>query len=324
MMKQKIRIGLLSCALAGSLYAATGIAQERFVTIGTGGQTGVYYTAGQSVCRFLNRAEVQPAIKCNAPSTAGSVTNIVALESGEYEFGFIQSDHQHKALNGLAPFDKKGPLKDLRAVFSLQTEILTVVARSDSGIESFDDLKGKRVNIGVPGSGSRDTLDEVMKAKGWSNADFALAGELKPAEMASALGDNNLDAITYVVGHPSGAIQEALTNVDAKLIPVSGPEIDAFLQHADYYTAAQIPAGLYPGVDTAVPSIGGKAVLATTSKTDPEIVYQLVKAVFDNLERFKRLHPAFADLEAKDMIRVGLTAPLHEGAERFYKEKGWL
>lgn len=127
-----------------------------------------------------------------------------------------------------------------------------------------------------------------------------------------------------MVGHPSGAIQEALTNVDAKLIPVSGPEIDAFLQHADYYTAAQIPAGLYPGVDTAVPSIGGKAVLATTSKTDPEIVYQLVKAVFDNLERFKRLHPAFADLEAKDMIRVGLTAPLHEGAERFYKEKGWL
>ena len=324
MMKQKIRIGLLSCALAGSLYAATGVAQERFVTIGTGGQTGVYYTAGQSVCRFLNRAEVQPAIKCNAPSTAGSVTNIVALESGEYEFGFIQSDHQHKALNGLAPFDKKGPLKDLRAVFSLQTEILTVVARSDSGIESFDDLKGKRVNIGVPGSGSRDTFDEVMKAKGWSNADFALAGELKPAEMASALGDNNLDAITYVVGHPSGAIQEALTNVDAKLIPVSGPEIDAFLQHADYYTAAQIPAGLYPGVNTAVPSIGGKAVLATTSKTDPEIVYQLVKAVFDNLERFKRLHPAFADLEAKDMIRVGLTAPLHEGAERFYKEKGWL
>ncbi|WP_217475373.1 TAXI family TRAP transporter solute-binding subunit [Stutzerimonas stutzeri] len=323
-MKQKIRMAFLQCALVGSLSAATAVAQERFVTIGTGGQTGVYYTAGQSVCRFLNRAEVQPAIKCNAPSTAGSVTNIVSLESGEYEFGFIQSDHQHKALNGLAPFDKKGPIEELRAVFSLQTEILTVVARSDSGIESFDDLKGKRVNIGVPGSGSRDTFDEVMKAKGWSNADFALAGELKPAEMASALGDNNLDVITYVVGHPSGAIQEALTNVDAKLIPVTGPEIDAFLQQADYYTAAQIPAGLYPGVDNAVPSIGGKAVLATTSKTDPEIVYQLVKAVFDNLDRFKRLHPAFADLEAKDMIRVGLTAPLHEGAERFYREKGWL
>ncbi|WP_313026111.1 TAXI family TRAP transporter solute-binding subunit [Pseudomonas lopnurensis] len=324
-MNKKIRVGLLVCTLlAGVLGATTGMAQERFVTIGTGGQTGVYYTAGQSVCRFLNRAETQPAIKCNAPSTAGSVTNIVSLQNGEFEFGFIQSDHQHKALNGLAPFDKGGPIEELRAVFSLQTEILTVVARRDSGIETFDDLKGKRVNIGVPGSGSRDTFDEVMKAKGWTNADFALAGELKPAEMASALGDNNLDVITYVVGHPSGAIQEALTNVQAELIPVSGPQIDAFLKGADYYTAAEIPAGLYPGVDTAVPSLGGKAVLAATTKTDPEVVYQLVKSVFDNLERFKRLHPAFADLQAEDMIRVGLTAPLHEGAERYYKEKGWL
>lgn len=323
-MNQKIRVSLLSCALAGVLNITAASAQERFVTIGTGGQTGVYYTAGQSVCRFLNRAEAQPPIKCNAPSTAGSVTNIVSLQKGEYEFGFIQSDHQHKALKGLAPFDKDGPIEELRAVFSLQTEILTVVAREDSGIKSFDDLKGKRVNIGVPGSGSRDTFDEVMKARGWSNADFALAGELKPAEMASALGDNNLDVITYVVGHPSGAIQEALTNVKAQLIPVQGPEIEKFLQGADYYTAAEIPAGLYPGVDEPVPSIGGKAVLAATTETDPDVVYQLVKAVFDNLERFKRLHPAFADLQAKDMIHVGLTAPLHEGARRFYKEKGWL
>jgi len=323
-MNKKIRTTLLTCTLASALSALPAVAQERFVTIGTGGQTGVYYTAGQSVCRLLNRAEAVPPIKCNAPSTAGSVTNIVSLRNGEYEFGFIQSDHQHKALQGLPPFDKDGAIDELRAVFSLQTEILTVVARADSGIQTFDDLKGKRVNIGVPGSGSRDTFDEVMKAKGWKNADFRLAGELKPAEMASALSDNNLDAITYVVGHPSGAIQEALTNVEARLIPVSGSGIDSFLQGADYYTAAEIPAGLYPGVDTAVPSIGGKAVLAATTKTDPEIVYQLVKSVFDNLERFKRLHPAFAGLEAQDMIRVGLTAPLHEGAERFYREKGWL
>jgi len=320
-MKHQIRIGLLGVTLAAVSGA---LAQERFVTIGTGGQTGVYYTAGQSVCRFLNRAERTPPIKCNAPSTAGSVTNIVSMQNGEYDFGFIQSDHQHKALQGLAPFDKGGAVEELRAVFSLQSEILTVVVRNDSGISDFDGLKGKRVNVGVPGSGSRDTFEEVMRAKGWSNTDFALAAELKPAEMASALGDNNLDAITYVVGHPSGAIQEALTNVKASIIPVTGPEIDRLLAGADYYTAAEIPAGLYPGVASAVPSIGGKAVLATTSRTDPEVVYELVKAVFDNLDRFKRLHPAFADLNAEDMIRVGLTAPLHEGAERFYKEKGWL
>jgi len=326
-MNHQIRNSLLGITLAGALASALAstsvLAQERFVTIGTGGQTGVYYTAGQSVCRFLNRAEVKPAIKCNAPSTAGSVTNIVSLHKGEYDFGFIQSDHQHKALQGLAPFDKESAV-ELRAVFSLQSEILTVVVRNDSGITDLAGLEGKRVNIGVPGSGSRDTFEEVMQAKGWTNASFALAAELKPAEMASALGDNNLDAITYVVGHPSGAIQEALTNVKARIIPVQGAEIDSLLAKADYYSAVEIPAGLYPGVEGAIPSIGGKAVLATTSKTDPEVVYQLVKSVFDNLDRFKRLHPAFADLKAEDMIRVGLTAPLHEGAERYYKEKGWL
>jgi len=174
-MNHQIRIGLFGITLAGALAMTSpgALAQERFVTIGTGGQTGVYYTAGQSVCRFLNRAEVKPAIKCNAPSTAGSVTNIVALQKGEYDFGFIQSDHQHKALQGLAPFDRDGAVDELRAVFSLQSEILTVVVREDSGIRDLDGLEGKRVNIGVPGSGSRDTFEEVMQAKGWSNASFA-------------------------------------------------------------------------------------------------------------------------------------------------------
>lgn len=316
-------IKLVTGAMTALLLSTQVSAEARYVTIGTGGQTGVYYTAGQSVCRFLNRGADEHDIKCNAPSSAGSVSNIVALQNKDYDFGFIQSDHQYKALEGLAPFDKK-PVKNLRAVFSLQSEILTVVVRNDSKINDFDDLKGKRVNIGVPGSGSRDTFDEVMTANGWDKSTFSLAAELKPAEMAAALGDNNLDAITYVVGHPSGAIQEALTTADAKLIPVTGPGIDKLLETASYFTQADIPAGLYPGVDKPIPSIGGKAVLATTEETDPEVVYQLVKSVFDNLDRFKRLHPAFADLKAEDMISAGITAPLHEGAQRYYKEKGWL
>ena len=323
-MQQHRIMGLLACVLGSSLLASPLVAEERYVTIGTGGQTGVYYTAGQSICRFLNRSGAEHGIKCNAPSSAGSVSNIASIKSGDYDFGFIQSDHQNKALTGQAPFDKDGAVADLRVVFSLQSEILTVVARADSGIQSFADLKGKRVNIGVPGSGSRDTFDEVMQANGWGKSDFALAAELKPAEMAAALGDNNLDAITYVVGHPSGAIQEAMATVDARLIPVTGPGVDKLLTEASYFTRADIPAGLYPGVNEAIASIGGKAVLATSAKTDPEVVYQLVKSVFDNLERFKRLHPAFADLRAEDMISAGLTAPMHEGALRFYKEKGWL
>ncbi|ART81500.1 C4-dicarboxylate ABC transporter substrate-binding protein [Oceanisphaera profunda] len=322
-MENHTMIKLVTGAMTALLLSTQVSAEARYVTIGTGGQTGVYYTAGQSVCRFLNRGADEHDIKCNAPSSAGSVSNIVALQNKDYDFGFIQSDHQYKALEGQAPFDKK-PVKNLRAVFSLQSEILTVVVRNDSKINDFDDLKGKRVNIGVPGSGSRDTFDEVMTANGWDKSTFSLAAELKPAEMAAALGDNNLDAITYVVGHPSGAIQEALTTADAKLIPVTGPGIDKLLETASYFTRADIPAGLYPGVDKPIPSIGGKAVLATTEETDPEVVYQLVKSVFDNLDRFKRLHPAFADLKAEDMISAGITAPLHEGAQRYYKEKGWL
>lgn len=316
-------IKLVTGAMTALLLSTQVSAEARYVTIGTGGQTGVYYTAGQSVCRFLNRGAEEHDIKCNAPSSAGSVSNIVALQNKDYDFGFIQSDHQFKAIEGQAPFDKK-PVKNLRAVFSLQSEILTVVVRNDSKIDTFEDLKGKRVNIGVPGSGSRDTFDEVMGASGWDKSTFSLAAELKPAEMAAALGDNNLDAITYVVGHPSGAIQEALTTADAKLIPVTGDGIDKLLEQASYFARADIPAGLYPSVDKPIPSIGGKAVLATTEETDPEVVYQLVKSVFDNLDRFKRLHPAFADLKAEDMISVGITAPLHEGAKRYYKEKGWL
>ena len=317
----------LAWALAASLAttqggAASAQAQDRYVTIGTGGQTGVYYMAGQSICRFVNRNAEN--LKCNAPASGGGVANVNGLRSGEFNFGVMQSDHQYKAMKGLAPFQSHGEMGDLRAVFSLQSEVFTVLARRDANIQSLDDLKGKRVNIGNPGSGQRDTLEEIMQVKGWDRSVFALAAELKPAEQASALSDNNIDAMTYFVGHPNGAIQEATTTVDAVLVPITGPEIDKLLAEKTYYTKAEVPGGLYRGNDGATPSIGGKAVLSTTTQVDAEVVYQLVKAVFENLDRFKRLHPAFADLTPEEMIKAGLTAPLHEGAERYYKERGWL
>ncbi|WP_070884431.1 TAXI family TRAP transporter solute-binding subunit [Pseudomonas sp. D2-3] len=309
-----------------SLVAMGGVAQaqDQFVTIGTGGQTGVYYVAGQSICRFVNRDSSKTGIKCNAPASGGGVANVNGLRSGEYNFGIMQSDHQYKAMKGEAPFEAQGAMQDLRAVFSLQSEVFTVLARKDANIKGLDDLKGKRVNIGNPGSGQRDTLEEIMRIKGWDKSAFKLASELKPAEQASALSDNNIDAMTYFVGHPNGAIQEATTTVDAVLVPITGPDIDKLLSEKSYYTKAEIPGGLYKGSDAATQSIGGKAVLSVTSKTDAEVVYQLVKSVFENLDRFRKLHPAFADLKEQDMIKVGLTAPLHEGAERYYKERGWL
>ena len=323
-MKGKSLAWALSAALAGITLSSAVQAEEKFVTIGTGGQTGVYYVAGQSICRFLNRGAAEHGIKCNAPASGGGVANVNGIRSGEFNFGIMQSDHQFKAMKGVAPFEKEGAMEDIRAVFSLQSEVFTILARRDANITNFDDLKGKRVNIGNPGSGQRDTLEEIMQVKGWERSAFSLAAELKPAEQASALGDNNIDAMTYFVGHPNGAIQEATTTTDAVLVPVTGAEIDKLLAAKSYYTKADIPGGVYKGNDAPTPSIGGKAVLSTSAKASPEVVYQLVKSVFDNIDRFKRLHPAFADLKEEDMIKVGLSAELHEGAVRYYKERGWL
>ena len=326
MIKGKSLAWALSATLAGLSLGATSAVQadDKFVTIGTGGQTGVYYVAGQSICRFVNRDTKTTGIKCNAPASGGVVANVNGIRSGDFNFGVMQSDHQYKAMEGLAPFEKEGAMDDIRAVFSLQSEVFTILARRDAHIANFDDLKGKRVNVGNPGSGQRDTLEEIMAVKGWSKKDFALAAELKPAEQASALGDNNIDAMTYFVGHPNGAIQEATTTVDSVLVPVTGEAIDQLLAEKSYYTKAEIPGGVYKGNDNPTPSIGGKAVLTTSAKVSDDTVYALVKSVFDNLDRFKKLHPAFKDLKEEEMIKAGLSAPLHDGAVRYYKERGWM
>lgn len=313
-----------SAALASTALTGVAQAEDNYVTIGTGGQTGVYYVVGQSICRFVNRDTKTHNIKCNAPASGGGVANVNGIRSGEFNFGVMQSDHQYKAMEGLPPFAAEGKMEDIRALFSVQGEVFTVLARRDANIAKLDDLKGKRVNIGNPGSGQRDTLEEIMEKKGWEKSVFSLAAELKPAEQASALNDNNIDVMTYFVGHPNGSIQEATTTVDAVFVPIEGPEIDALLAEKSYYTKAQIPGGMYKGNDKPTASIGGKAVLSTSAKISPDVVYQVVKSVFDNLDRFKKIHPAFNDLDEKEMIKAGLSAPLHEGAIRYYKERGWM
>jgi TRAP transporter TAXI family solute receptor len=299
------------------------VAQEKFITIGTGGQTGVYYVVGQSICRLLNRGTAEHSLKCTAPSTGGSVANINAIKAGDMDMGVAQSDAQFNAYNGKGDFEGDA-FENLRSVFSVHPEPFTVVARADSGIETFADLKGKRVNIGNPGSGQYATMQVVMDALGWTNADFALASELRPAEQSAALGDNKVDAIIYTVGHPNGSIQEATSTVDAKLIPVTGPEIDKLVADNPYYAVATIPGGMYAGTDEDVQTFGVKATFVTSADVDDETVYQVVKAVFDNFDRFKGLHPALANLKEEDMISQGLSAPLHPGAEKYYQERGWL
>ncbi|MFS4437632.1 TAXI family TRAP transporter solute-binding subunit [Paracoccaceae bacterium GXU_MW_L88] len=314
-------------AAGTALVSVAGVAQaqeETFINIGTGGQTGVYYVVGQSICRLVNRGTAEHGLKCTAPSTGGSVANINAIKAGDQTMGVAQSDQQYYGYNGEESFADGGAIENLRAVFSVHPEPFTVVARTDAGIESFEDLAGKRVNIGNPGSGQRATMDVVMNAMGMTTDDFALASELKATEQAQAMCDNKIDAFVYQVGHPNGSIQEAFSSCDANFVAVEGDAIDALIEENPFYAAATIPASAYEGIEEDTNTFGVRATFVSSSDVDEETVYQVVKAVFDNFDRFKGLHPAFAELSQEEMVQAGLSAPLHDGAARYYREQGWV
>ena len=323
--KKTVTSALLAMGVGvAAMGVSTTASAEQFITIGTGGVTGVYYPTGGAICRLVNKGRKDHGIRCSVESTGGSIYNLNTIRSGELDMGVAQSDWQYHAYNGTSQFEDKGANKDLRAVFSVHAEPFTVVARADAGIKSFDDLKGKRVNIGNPGSGQRGTLEVVMEAKGWTMDDFALASELKASEQASALCDNKIDAMVYTVGHPSGAIKEATTSCDSKLVTVTGDVISGLIKQHPYYRSATIPGGMYRGNGDDVETFGVGATFVTSTSVPEEVVYQVVKAVFENFDTFRNLHPAFRHLKKEDMVKSGLSAPLHPGAAKYYKEAGLM
>ncbi len=319
-MFHKLKITAIGVAAAG-LMAPAAFAEE-FITIGTGGVTGVYYPTGGAICRLVNKGRKDHGVRCSVESTGGSVYNINTIREGELEFGVAQSDWQYHAYNGTSKFEDAGAFEGLRAVFSVHPEPFTVVARADSGIKTFADLKGKRVNIGNPGSGQRGTMEVLVEALGWTMDDFALATELKASEQSAALCDNQIDAMVYTVGHPSGSIQEATTACDSVLVEVSGDEVAKLIEENSFYRLATIPGGMYRGNDADVATFGVGATFVSSDKVSEDVVYALVKSVFDNIDDFKGLHPAFANLDPKEMASAGLSAPLHPGAEKYYREAG--
>jgi len=321
-MFSKFKFTLTGVALA-TVMAPAAMAEE-FITIGTGGVTGVYYPTGGAICRLVNKGRKEHGIRCSVESTGGSIYNINTIRAGELEFGVAQSDWQYHAYNGTSKFEEQGAFEGLRAVFSVHPEPFTVVARADAGVTTFDDLKGKRVNIGNPGSGQRGTMEVLLEAKGWTTDDFELATELKAAEQSAALCDNQIDAMVYTVGHPSGSIQEATTACDSVLVSVNGPTIEKLVAENSYYRKATIPGGMYRGNDADVDTFGVGATFVTSADVSEEAVYTVVKSVFDNFEDFKKLHPAFANLDPQEMATAGLSAPLHPGAAKYYKEQGWI
>ncbi len=325
-----MRLTLSLCAAAMAVgFAATAplpaaAQQQKFITIGTGGVTGVYYPAGGAICRLVNRDRAKHGLRCSVESTGGSVANVNLLKSGEIEFGVAQSDIQFNATNGQGQFQKDGAMSDLRAVFALHPEPFTVVARKEANITRFEDFKGKRFNVGNPGSGTLASMNELLAAMNWKMADFALASELRPDEHGPALCDGKIDGFFYAVGHPSANIQDPTTICGARLVSLTGPAVDKLVKEKPYYAIATIPGGMYPNNPQPTTTYGVQATVVSSAKVPADVVYAVTKAVFDNFDEFKKLHPALADLNPEEMVKNGLSAPLHDGAARFYREKGWI
>ena len=316
---------VLAAAVVGfGAASAPAVAQQKYITIGTGGVTGVYYAAGGAICRLVNKDRAKHGIRCSVESTGASVFNVNTIKAGELDFGFAQSDVQFNAYSGSADFKAAGPFGDLRAVFSVHPEAFTVVARKEAGIKQFTDFKGKRFNVGNPGSGTRAAAEEYLGAIGWKLSDFSLASELKADEHGPALCDGKIDGFVYIVGHPSANIQDPTTTCGARLVPVTGAAVDKLVAEKPYYAKATIPAAMYPNNADAIQTYGMLATVVTSAKVPADVVYQMVKSVFDNFDEFKKLHPALANLKPENMIKDGNTAPLHDGALRYYREKGWV
>ena len=309
--------------LVAGAFAGPTQAQQKYMTIGTGGVTGVYYAAGGAICRLVNKDRKVHGIRCSVESTGGSVFNINTIKAGELDLGVAQSDVHYNAAKGLGQF-KDGALAELRAVMSLHPEPFTVLARKELTAKSFADFKGKRFNVGNPGSGTRSSMEELLGAMGWKMQDFSLASELKADEHGAALCDGKIDGFFYGVGHPSANIQDPTTSCGAKLVSLTGPAVDKLVNEKPYFGYATIPGGLYPNNPQETRTFGVLATLVSSSRVPAEMVYTAVKAIFDNFDEFKKLHPALAILKPEAMVKDGLSAPLHDGAVKYYREKGWL
>lgn len=300
-------------------------ADSKALTIGTGSPTGVYFPTGRAICRMLDaygRAQ-RKDFACQARESLGSVANLQGLAAGQIDLGIVQSDTHYQAYKGIRKFQDK-PITELRSMFSLHAESFTIIARTNLGARRLRDLKGRRVNVGKKGSGPRETFLELMTSMGWNANEFGGFTQYGVKDQVKALCDGRTDVITYVVGHPATAIRDALHDCNTSLISVYGPGVQALLKKRPYYRDAQIPAGLYRGTTTDIRTFGLSATLVTTTKLDPDTAYAITAAVFGHLSKFRSMHPALKYLSDAEMVRDSLTAPLHEGALRYFRENGLL
>ncbi len=318
---------LFACViLAASVLLGLNPSQARtqFITIGTGGITGVYYPTGGAISKMVNKKKREYGIRATVESTGGSIYNVNAVINGDLEFGIVQSDCQYQAVHGLDAWKNKGPQKDLRAVFSIYPESITLVAAVDAGIKNIKDLKGKKVNIGNPGSGQRQNTIDALEAVGINYEKDLHIESIKASEAPGLLQDGRIDAFFYTVGHPSIAIKEA-TSGARKVRFAAITDIDQLLAKYPYYGKSVIPVALYPGVDNKkdVETFHVKATLVTSANVPDDVVYAVTREVFENIDDFKKLGPIYSSLTKESMLE-GLSAPIHPGAMKYYKEVGLI
>jgi len=317
-----------------SMPLATVAKSAEFFTIGTGGPTGVYFQTGNSICKMLHKyatssehgrkkAATDKAYRCTAPSTGGSNYNIGKIKEGEFQFGVAQSDWQYHAYNGTKP-DKVKPFDGLRAVFSAHPEPFHIIARKGSKIKDWNSLKGKKVNIGNPGSGQRGTFEVLMESHGVDTSFFGGTSELTSSEQSGALCDKKIDAFGYTVGVPNSGVAQSTDGCGAYIIDLQTDEVKKLVADNPFYAWATIPKGTYKTSKKDVTTFGVMASFVTSADVSDELVYAVVRAVFENLDDFRKQHPAFANLDPKKMIVDGLSAPLHPGAIKYYKEAGLM
>ncbi|MFZ4532939.1 MAG: TAXI family TRAP transporter solute-binding subunit [Alsobacter sp.] len=313
------RIALVATgmAVAGGT-SAPAADQMRFISIGSGATSGVYYPIGRGICRILNQAAAG-TVRCSVESTPGSVYNAARISSGELDFALVQSDTQFNAYGGHGIWTGKA-VTGMRSVMSLHPELLTIVARDGTALR-LDALKRSRINVGAAGSGARSAWRALEEATGWSAEERVKPSELKADMALSGVCRGDLDATLLLVGHPSTVVRDHLAACPLVLVPVEGAVVDTLVRAKPFYRRGVIPARIY-GNALPVPSIGVSALLVTDAKTDPELVRTLVLAVFANLQELRAAHPALADLVPAAMAGDAMTAPLHPGAEKAYRELG--
>lgn len=313
---KKMLFVLFMVALAPILFAT------EFISIGTGAITGTYYPTGNTICRLVNQYKKESSIRCLVKSTAGSVYNIQALKKNDISLAMVQSDIAYQAYHGMGQF-QENKASNIRLVMAIYPELFTFVTRKDANINSIMDIKGKRINLGNTGSGNETTALALLEALEIKKSDLALATEFKAAEMPNALRNNQIDGYFYMVGHPTSNIKEIAHSMDIKIVPIVGEKVNTFVKDHPYFIQTSVPANLYKNNENSIPTFGVKAALVANANVSDETVYLVVKAILENFEEFKTLHPAYSYMTKKSLLE-GVHIPLHIGAKRYYQEKGLL